>query len=108
MSRSSVRPARVVAIGASAGGLEALERLLAHLKPRSGLAIIETQHRTTAAPSLLPELIQRYTRTEDGGVVRIATPGPGATFVPTLPVASSSSDEPPRGAGRRVPWTGRR
>ncbi|MCC5862965.1 MAG: PAS domain-containing protein [Gammaproteobacteria bacterium] len=52
---------RVVGIGASAGGLPALELFLGHVPPRSGLAYVVVQHLDPTHKALLPELLQRIT-----------------------------------------------
>lgn len=54
-------PPAVVGIGASAGGLEALERFLAHVPPESGLAFVVIQHLDPTHAGILPELLQRAT-----------------------------------------------
>lgn len=54
-------PPAVVGIGASAGGLEALERFLAHVPPGSGLAFVVIQHLDPTHAGILPELLQRAT-----------------------------------------------
>jgi len=54
--------ARVVGIGASAGGLAALEQFLARVPESSGLAYIVVQHLDPTHPALLAELLQRVTR----------------------------------------------
>ena len=51
----------VVGIGASAGGLAAFERLFTHLPAGSGMAFVVIQHLSPPQPSILPEIIQRYT-----------------------------------------------
>jgi two-component system CheB/CheR fusion protein len=53
---------RVVAIGASAGGLEALNQFLSHTPTDSGLAWIVVQHLDPTKKALLPELLQRVTQ----------------------------------------------
>lgn len=52
-------PVGVVGLGASAGGLAALEELLAHLPGDSGLAFVVVTHQDPARASLLPELLAR-------------------------------------------------
>jgi two-component system CheB/CheR fusion protein len=47
----------VVGIGASAGGLEALTRLLQHLDPTTGMALVVVQHLAPRHESMLPELL---------------------------------------------------
>jgi two-component system CheB/CheR fusion protein len=52
---------RVVGIGASAGGLAALEDFLGNVAERSGLAYIVVQHLDPTHKALLAELLQRTT-----------------------------------------------
>lgn len=52
---------RVVGIGASAGGLEALEQFLGNVGPKSGLAFVIVQHLDPTHKALLAELLQRIT-----------------------------------------------
>lgn len=52
---------RIVGIGASAGGLVALEQFLANTPADSGLAYIVVQHLDPTQKALLPELLQRIT-----------------------------------------------
>lgn len=57
-------PARtfpIVAIGASAGGLEALEQFLGHVPPASGMAFVVIQHLDPNRKDMLSELLQRST-----------------------------------------------
>jgi two-component system CheB/CheR fusion protein len=61
----------VVGIGASAGGLEALETFFTHTPPDSGLAFVVVQHLSPDFKSLMDELLSRHTnvairRVEDG------------------------------------------
>jgi two-component system CheB/CheR fusion protein len=51
----------VVGLGASAGGLEALERFFAHLPPGPGMAFVVVQHLDPAHESLMPELLSKCT-----------------------------------------------
>jgi two-component system, chemotaxis family, CheB/CheR fusion protein len=51
----------IVAIGASAGGLEALSELLGALLPKSDMAFIVVQHLSADHASLLPELLGKKT-----------------------------------------------
>ncbi|HWQ18736.1 MAG TPA: CheR family methyltransferase [Methanotrichaceae archaeon] len=55
-------PLAVVGIGASAGGLEALEEFFSHMPPDSGMAFAVVQHQDPTQASLLPEILQRYTQ----------------------------------------------
>ncbi|MBN1247650.1 MAG: PAS domain S-box protein [Anaerolineae bacterium] len=64
----------VVGVGASAGGLAAYQELLSHTPPDTGMAFVLVQHLDPDRNSLMPELLQRYTRmpvtqAEDGIVV---------------------------------------
>jgi len=52
---------RIVGIGASAGGLVALEQFFEQVPPTSGMAYVVVQHLDPVAKSLLPELLQRVT-----------------------------------------------
>ena len=51
----------VVAIGASAGGLEAFEQFFTHMPPDTGMAFVIVQHLDPSHKSILAELIRRYT-----------------------------------------------
>jgi two-component system CheB/CheR fusion protein len=51
----------IVGIGASAGGLEALEIFLSHVPPGSGLAFVIVQHLDPTHQGIMPELLQRVT-----------------------------------------------
>src|SRR4030066_2575862 len=64
----------VVGIGASAGGLEALERFFRNMTDNSGMAFIVVTHLDPDHVSIMPELIQKSTKmklfqAEDGMVV---------------------------------------
>ncbi len=65
----------VVGIGASAGGLEALERFFINMTENSGMAFIVVSHLDPTHISIMPELIQKSTKmklfqAEDGMVVK--------------------------------------
>lgn len=51
----------IVGIGASAGGLEALEQLLANVPLKCGMAFVVVQHLDPNRHGMLPELLQRVT-----------------------------------------------
>ena len=51
----------VVGIGASAGGLEALETFFANLPPQTGFAFIVVTHQQPGHISLLPDLLNNFT-----------------------------------------------
>ncbi|MFO0773661.1 MAG: chemotaxis protein CheB [Nitrospiraceae bacterium] len=52
---------RIVAIGASAGGLAALERFFTALPPQPGAAFVVIQHLSPDYPSHMQELLSRHT-----------------------------------------------
>ncbi|MFH0760955.1 MAG: chemotaxis protein CheB [Bacteroidota bacterium] len=65
----------IVGIGASAGGLEALEQYLGNVPSNSGMAYIVIQHLDPTQKDMLPELLQRITKMKvvqvtDGMVVK--------------------------------------
>ena len=51
----------IVGIGASAGGLEAIEQFLRHLPEGSGMAFVVVQHLDPTHKGMLVELLQRAT-----------------------------------------------
>jgi two-component system CheB/CheR fusion protein len=55
-------PAYVVGIGASAGGLEALERFFRSVPEDTGMAFVVIQHLSPDFKSLMDELLARHTR----------------------------------------------
>ncbi|MEO8063768.1 MAG: chemotaxis protein CheB [Pseudomonadota bacterium] len=61
MISTSSPATRVVGVGASAGGLAALEQFLSNVAPGSGLAFIVVQHLDPTHKALLAELLQRVT-----------------------------------------------
>jgi two-component system CheB/CheR fusion protein len=54
----------IVGIGASAGGLEALEQFLRHVPEKSGIAFVIVQHLDPTHKGIMPELLQRVTGME--------------------------------------------
>lgn len=54
----------IVCIGASAGGLEALEQFLGHVPEDSGMAYVVIQHLDPTQKGMLPELLQRISKME--------------------------------------------
>lgn len=76
------RPFPVIGIGASAGGLEALEEFFQNVPVDSGMAYVIISHTDPGRSSLLPEIIRRRSRipaaeVEDGMVV-----APDTIFLP--------------------------
>lgn len=60
--RARHRAFPIVGIGASAGGLKALEALFAHMPPDAGLAFVVVTHQHPGHTSMLPELLSKGTR----------------------------------------------
>jgi two-component system CheB/CheR fusion protein len=54
-------PIRIVGLGASAGGLEALEQFISNVPPATGLAYVVVQHLDPTHRAMLTELLQRST-----------------------------------------------
>ena len=80
-ARASSTATRIVGLGASAGGLAALESFLAAVPPHTGLAYIVVQHLDPTQKTLLVDLLQRVTPMpvlEAGQGMRIE---PDAVFV---------------------------
>ena len=79
IERKNKKPVKVkdfpiVAIGASAGGIEAISKLLENLSPKLGMAYVIIQHLAPDHESILPELLERKTsmpvhQVEDGMIV---------------------------------------
>jgi two-component system CheB/CheR fusion protein len=63
-SRQKSTPFPIVGIGASAGGLEALEQFLRQVPEKSGLAFVIVQHLDPTHKGIMPELLQRTTAME--------------------------------------------
>ncbi|MEI4488501.1 chemotaxis protein CheB [Frigidibacter sp. MR17.14] len=74
---ADLAPPVIVGVGASAGGLEAFQTLLATLRPNDDFALILVQHLDPEHDSLLPELLSKRTQLPvqaitDGMVVKAA------------------------------------
>ena len=74
-NQSDICPFPVIGIGASAGGLEALQEFFKNLPDNPGAAFVIVQHLSPDYKSLMNELLARYTnmdihRVEDGMEVR--------------------------------------
>ncbi len=61
-SAGPVSPSYVVGIGASAGGLEALERLFQGMPSDTGMAFVVVQHLSPDFRSLMDEVLSRWTK----------------------------------------------
>lgn len=77
-NESNKKPNFVVGIGASAGGLEALEQFFRNVPPDSGMAFVVIQHLSPDYKSLMVELLSKHTkmkvvRVEDGMEVEANT-----------------------------------
>ncbi|MFC1925061.1 chemotaxis protein CheB [Chloroflexota bacterium] len=59
---SEKHPFFIVGIGASAGGLDALEKLFSNMPQDSGMAFVVVQHLDATRRSSVPEILTRYTR----------------------------------------------
>jgi len=69
---------KVVGIGASAGGFEAIQKLLSNLEPHSDLAFIIAQHLDPSQPSLIVNLLSKSTQipikeAQDGEYIELNT-----------------------------------
>jgi two-component system chemotaxis response regulator CheB len=71
----------VIAIGASAGGIEALQRLMRELPPDLSVAICLVLHIPASSPSLLAEIIDRQTPLPVRSAVDGDTLRPGNVYV---------------------------
>lgn len=61
VAAAAARPFPVVGIGASAGGLEALELFLSNVPLDTGMAFVVIQHLDPTREGIMPELLQRTT-----------------------------------------------
>jgi two-component system CheB/CheR fusion protein len=71
----------VVAIGASAGGLEAVTQLLKNLSPTTGMAFIYVQHLSPDHKSLLDVLLSKVTQMEVQVIDNMETMKPNNVYV---------------------------
>ena len=76
-----VRRVPLVGVGASAGGLEPMERFFAACGPIEHCAFVVIQHLSPTQPSLLPELLQRSTTLPVLTVKDAQKPLPGHVYV---------------------------
>jgi len=75
------RPFPVVGIGASAGGLEALEKFFAHVAPDCGMAFVVVTHQHPGHTSLLPELLRKCTSMRVGVAADGVAVEPGCIYM---------------------------
>jgi chemotaxis response regulator CheB len=71
----------VVVIGASAGGLAAMEPLFEHLPPDCGMAFVVVTHQSSDHSSFLPELLAKFTGMHTQSIVSGTTIAPNCVFV---------------------------
>ena len=71
----------IVGIGASAGGLEALEQFLSHVKLPCGMAFVIVQHLDPTHQGIMPELLQRATKMKVTQVKDRTKVQPGCVYV---------------------------
>jgi two-component system CheB/CheR fusion protein len=71
----------IVGIGASAGGLEALEQFLGNVAENSGIAYVVVQHLDPTHKGMLPELLQRISKMKVFQVKDRMTVRPNCVFV---------------------------
>jgi two-component system, chemotaxis family, CheB/CheR fusion protein len=99
----------IVGIGASAGGLEALEAFFGHMPPESDMAFVVVMHQPPHHVSLLPELLGRCT------TMRVVEAADGMTIEPNSVYIAPANMylsmlhatlyhlEPPAGASLHLP-----
>jgi two-component system CheB/CheR fusion protein len=71
----------IVGIGASAGGLEALEQFLGHVPANSGMAVVIVQHLDPTRKGIMSELLQRTTGMKVVQVKDRSTVEPNCVYV---------------------------
>ncbi|SKA97602.1 two-component system, chemotaxis family, CheB/CheR fusion protein [Paucidesulfovibrio gracilis DSM 16080] len=71
----------VVGIGASAGGLEALQQFFSNIDPIEGVSFVVVQHLSPDYKSLMPELLARKTRMQVRHVVDGEEVLPGVVYI---------------------------
>ncbi len=100
---------RMIVIVASAGGVEAVKNLVAALPEDLPAAVVVALHLTPAAPSLLPEILERRTRLQVVPASDGLVPTAGTVIVARPDYHLVVEDGRIRlGRGRRRTTTGRR
>lgn len=79
--RSKAAPQYVVGLGASAGGLEALERFFKAMPEDSGMAFVVIQHLSPDFKSLMDELLARFTKMHIQRVTETAAVRPNTVYL---------------------------
>jgi two-component system, chemotaxis family, CheB/CheR fusion protein len=72
---------RLVGLGASAGGLEALQQFLSGVRSDSGMAFVIVTHQHPDAPTLLPQLLARHSQVPVTVVAENLEPEPNHVYV---------------------------
>ncbi len=95
----------VVAIGASAGGLEAIEQFLGAVPDSSGLAFVIVQHLDPTHQGIMPELLQRRTSMHVEQVKDRTRVEPEHVYVipPNRDLSSAGTPSPRTGSARVRP-----
>jgi len=75
-------PFPVVGLGASAGGLAALEQFFSALPPSSGMAFVVVTHQLAGRPSLMAQLLGRKTAMPVVDVVDVTRVAPNHVYLP--------------------------
>ncbi|MCC5845666.1 MAG: PAS domain-containing protein [Verrucomicrobia bacterium] len=75
------KPFPIIGIGASAGGLDALEQFLEQVPDRSGMAFVIVQHLDPTHKGIMAELLQRSTAMSVVQVEDCATVNPDCVYV---------------------------
>jgi two-component system CheB/CheR fusion protein len=102
-------PCPVAGVGASAGGLEALQGLFANLPSEPSLAFVVVQHRATDRTSVMKSLIEKHTRLTVNDIVDGTKIEPGAIYLAPADKDVSIMHgvlylvEPPPHSGIRLP-----
>lgn len=102
-------PSYIVAIGGSAGGLEAFERFFAGIPPNTGMAFVVIQHLDPTHKALMSELLQRSITMPVREIVDGVTVEPNHVYVIPPNTDLSISDgrlhlsEPSAAHGQRLP-----
>jgi two-component system CheB/CheR fusion protein len=58
---AAIKPSHIIGIGASAGGLSALEQFFDNMPPNTGMAFVVIQHLSPDFKSLMDDLLSRHT-----------------------------------------------
>ena len=85
--KDELRSFPIAGIGASAGGLEALEQFLSHVPEKSGIAFVVVQHLDPTHKGVMPELLQRVTGMKAISFEREG--GVGSSFSFTIPLTET-------------------